>query len=175
LDVTRIRQGNFPLKLSKVNFEKLVRRTIQDYTVTNNTHVIIFSGSAENKIYLDKERISQVIVNLLRNAVKYSPKANNITVGVRALKKRVICTVEDFGVGIVPEEQKKIFNLYYRHPDMKNNFKGLGVGLFISKEIVRAHKGKVWVTSELGKGSKFSFSLPLDLKKHGKKNNIIYR
>jgi signal transduction histidine kinase len=113
-------------------------------------------------VYGDKERTSQVLTNLLVNAIKYSPGANQVIVKVKEEKGVVVCSVEDFGMGITEEEHNKVFEKFYRSKrENLNTFPGLGMGLYISSEIIKRQNGKMWLESERGKGSIFYFSLPV--------------
>lgn len=108
----------------------------------------------------DEARIEQVLVNLIFNAVKYSPQADRVIVVVTEEDNRVVVSVQDFGLGIAEAEQKKVFDIFYRAKN-KGTIEGAGLGLFISAQIIESHQGHMWVTSEPGKGSTFYFSLPL--------------
>ncbi len=99
---------------------------------------------------------------MVTNAIKYSPENTTITVSVKRSQGKVIISVADSGIGIAREQHKKIFDRLYQVTDSaEKTFPGLGMGLYISKEIVKRHKGDIWVESEKGKGSTFYFSLPL--------------
>jgi signal transduction histidine kinase len=109
----------------------------------------------------DSQHLQRVFVNLLSNAVKYTPEGGVITVGLKREDKAVLATVTDTGCGIAPEDQKKLFQEFYRANDPINQqVRGTGLGLALAKRIVEAHQGKIWVTSEKGNGSVFSVSLP---------------
>jgi signal transduction histidine kinase len=110
----------------------------------------------------DEHRISQVLSNLLTNAIKYSPDGKNVVISTKNDKKEVVVSIQDFGFGIDKEDQQKIFQLFYRTKDKEESkISGFGLGLFISSEIIKKHKGRLWVESEKGKGSIFHFALPL--------------
>lgn len=163
LDVTRIRQGKLEFVIEEVDVDEFIAETVEEARLgMGDTHEVEVKGSTGAKIYADKGRLAQVVHNLIRNAVKYSPEANRVIV-TRALSKgQVVVGVQDFGFGIKKDEQKKIFQLYYRSADERTEaVKGLGVGLFISERIVHALGGKMWVTSTLGEGATFYFSLPV--------------
>jgi signal transduction histidine kinase len=117
------------------------------------------------EIMVDERRVKQVMLNLLSNAVKFSPDGGTITIQVSRAVNEIIISVADSGIGINPEEQKKIFQEFYQvNNDIKNNTPGTGLGLTICKNIVEQHGGKIWVESEgLKKGSRFIFSLPVQL------------
>lgn len=116
-------------------------------------------------IYADKERIGQVLINLITNAIKYSPHSNKIIVTTTSDKEKITLCVEDFGVGIPKEKQGKVFEQFFRvSGPTQNTFPGLGLGLYISSEIIKREGGRIWVESAEGKGSTFCFSLPLKKK-----------
>ena len=111
----------------------------------------------------DKSRISQVLYNLITNAIKYSPKAREIIVNVNRLNDTVRVSVQDFGIGIASDQYDRIFSRFYRVENLAAHMSGLGIGLYISHEIINRHKGSIWVESEIGKGSTFYFELPTAL------------
>jgi signal transduction histidine kinase len=116
-------------------------------------------------VYGDKFRIYQVITNLLNNAIKYSPKSNKIIITMQRLKDNAVVSVRDYGIGIAQDKQQRIFEKLYQVTDPEEKtFPGLGMGLYISKEIINAHNGKMWVKSKKGKGSTFYFSLQIKQK-----------
>ena len=124
--------------------------------------MIIEEGKAGQKVRADRDRIGQVVINLLTNARKYSPKNSKIIVKVQKNGTHAIVSVQDFGIGIAKPHQGRIFERFYQVTDVaEKTYPGLGIGLYISSEIVRRHNGKIWVESQKGKGSTFSFSIPL--------------
>lgn len=158
---------NGMLKINKTQFDlnELVTDTVETFQYTTATHMITIEGSIKKQIRGDKERIRQVLVNLLINAIKYSPHADMILVKLKDESKKVVVSVEDFGLGIPQSQQTHIFERFFRVKSKeKYNVKGLGLGLYITREIVNAHDGKLWVESTEGKGSTFSFSLPVKKK-----------
>ena len=109
----------------------------------------------------DRDRIGQVVINFLNNAVKYSPGSEQIDVEIKTSKSHIAVSVSDKGVGINPEEHRKIFERFYRAKSNNNiPFSGFGIGLYISAGIIHRHGGKIGVESEEGKGSTFYFTLP---------------
>jgi signal transduction histidine kinase len=110
----------------------------------------------------DRDRLGQVVTNLLTNAMKYSPQADKVEIGLASSNDRVVIQVRDYGVGIAKVHQNKIFERFYRVNDShENTFPGLGMGLYIACAIVKHYAGTITVESEEGKGSTFSVSLPV--------------
>ena len=107
-------------------------------------------------------RIEQVIVNFLTNAIKYSPGTSEIQIDLHATEDQLYLGVRDFGIGIAPELQKSVFEKFYRVEETSIQFQGLGIGLYISAEIINRHGGEIGVKSKLGEGSEFYFTLPLN-------------
>src|ERR1019366_9592155 len=112
--------------------------------------------------YGDRERIGHVLTNLLHNAIKYSPNANRVVLCAEANQEYIQISVQDFGIGISAAHQQNIFKRFYHIPDhLEQTFPGLGIGLYISREIIQRHHGRIWVESTKGVGSTFYFTLPL--------------
>jgi signal transduction histidine kinase len=114
------------------------------------------------ELLMDSERIGQVITNLIENAMKATPAGGHIGLSARVLEHEVRVQVEDTGVGIAPDQLEKIFSRFYRleHKSSKHGVH-LGLGLSICQQIVEGHNGRIWVESEVGKGSRFNFTIPL--------------
>ena len=162
LDISKIKSGS--LTLHKENFEitELIQEIIDEIKHISPEFNINFSKAVMTTLYADRERIGQVITNLLTNAVKYSPHSGVIEVECVVENNNLIVSVEDFGIGIDKSDQQKIFERFYRvEGKSEKTFPGFGIGLFISTEIIRRHNGKIGVNSEPGKGSVFYFSIPL--------------
>ncbi len=161
LDISKIQKGRLELKKDYVNLSKFVFDLVENYQLSVETHKIKFFAETEETICCDKARLEQVVINLLSNAVKYSPQASLIEVRVYTNKDNAIVSVKDFGIGIPKEHQDKIFKRFYRvFEGDERTFPGLGVGLYISAEIIRLHEGKIWVESSKGQGTNISFALP---------------
>jgi two-component system sensor histidine kinase KdpD len=112
------------------------------------------------RVSVDSELIGTVIWQLLNNALQYAPPDSPLTIRARAEEGAVVVSVEDCGPGISEQEQRQIFERFYRGREHRQRIPGTGMGLSIAQEIVRAHQGRIWVESQPGKGAKFSFSLP---------------
>lgn len=162
LDITRIKQGKLEFFYEFFDLDQLIRDAIEDIRVTSKLHPIRYTGLPNTEVMADKNRISQVIQNIIRNAMKYSPEGETVKVSLKKNDNNLTVAIKDQGYGIPSSDLKKLFQLYYRGQNYKvNNITGLGVGLYISSQIVKQHGGKIWVKSTEGKGSTFYFTLPL--------------
>jgi signal transduction histidine kinase len=161
LDVTKIDAGSFYLNKEKISVHELIGEIAEDLRITSPTHTLVLDLQPGLFMHADKDRISQVLLNLLTNAIKYSPGANQIIIKTFQDGDNTVVAIQDFGIGIAPIDQEKVFERFYRveHIDEKT-FPGFGIGLFIVKEIITLHEGNIWVESEEGRGSSFYFSLP---------------
>lgn len=163
LNTSKIQAGNLILEKKKLDLNKLVAKVVSDSQFTDETHKIITEGIVEESVFADQNRIEQVLINLITNAIKYSPGADKINVRLCDDKKNAYISVQDFGIGIPKKDQGKIFRRFFRTSEKKTmNIAGFGLGLFIAAEIVKAHQGKIWVESHKGKGSTFFISLPIN-------------
>jgi len=135
---------------------------VENVQGTTQTHRLLFEGQTHAQVFGDKDRIGQVLINLLTNAIKYSPQAHKVIVHLSINQEQAIVSVQDFGIGIAQEYQQSIFDRFYQVADPEERtHPGLGIGLYISSEIIRRHRGKLRVESSKGEGSTFSFALPL--------------
>ncbi|MDN3588803.1 PAS domain-containing protein [Pedobacter aquatilis] len=160
LDVSRIQTGNIELHKASIDFDKLVHEAIEGIRATSIEHEIVVTGKTGTTIMGDESHIIQVINNLLSNAIKYAPEVKKVEVHIAKLSEYVKFSVRDFGVGISPADQKKVFDRFFRGGELQKRFPGMGIGLYICDQIIKNHGGTLWVESEKGKGSTFSFTLP---------------
>jgi signal transduction histidine kinase len=160
LNLSKIETGKMEFEMEKQDLNELIARTIEDYQLTVESHKISFKGKINESVLMDANRIQQVLINLLNNAVKYSPQANEVRVSVAKKGQEIEVTIKDFGLGIPAKYRKKIFERYFRVGGKYDI--GFGIGLYIAQEIIKRHGGKIWVESEAGKGSEFNFTLPLE-------------
>ncbi|HEX6121670.1 MAG TPA: ATP-binding protein, partial [Ktedonobacterales bacterium] len=165
LDVTRINAGKLDLLLEACDLSALCRQTAEEQRATSARPITLDTPATPLLAEADPERISQVLSNLLSNALKYSPASRPITLRLQehADRQALIC-VRDEGVGIPPEAQANLFQRFYRIPGMQvltGSALGLGLGLYISRQIVERHGGRIWVASDIGAGTTFCFTLPL--------------
>ncbi len=172
LDVTKIQAGKLQFNESFFNFNNLVEETVEQIQRTTAKHVIIKKLSEVGAIYADRYRIEQVLSNLLTNAIKYSPQSDKVIISTHKENGEIICSVQDFGIGIHEENILRVFDQFYRvSTETQNTFPGLGLGLYISHEIVTREGGRMWVVSKLGEGSVFSFALPVNHRENEKHND----
>jgi len=162
LDISRMQAGKLALEMGPFELDELVRETVENVQAATSTHQIVIEGSVEGQVLGDKDRLEQVFVNLLSNAIKYSPQAEKIIVHLSQEQEQAIIGVQDFGIGIAEAHYQRIFERFYQVTDPEEKtFPGLGIGLYISSEIIERHHGRIWVESNKGQGSTFSIALPL--------------
>lgn len=162
LDVTKINSGRLQFNDREFDFNSLVKELIEDLQRTSENHELIENLMPTGIVYGDKERIGQVITNMVTNAVKYSPNAGKIIIHTVTKDHEVNLCVQDFGIGISKDKLDKVFEQFYRvSGNMQHTFPGLGLGLYISSEIIKREGGRIWVKSFEGEGSTFCFALPL--------------
>ncbi|MCY0976725.1 PAS domain-containing protein [Chryseobacterium wangxinyae] len=168
LDTSKIQSGNIELHNEPFNIDKTIKDTVESLSLATPDYKVILSGNSDAMILGDELQVSQVINNLISNAIKYSPGNDQVDVHVSRVGNFVKVSVTDYGMGISPQDKKKIFERFFRARDIQKKFPGLGIGLYISHEIIANHKGSLWVESEIGKGSTFSFTLPIMKDENGK-------
>jgi two-component system CheB/CheR fusion protein len=161
MDVSKIQNGKLDLRITMFNFNEMLVNAVEEVQYASPVHRIIFSGEIKEPVTGDKERLGQVIINLLNNAVKYSPKSKEVYINLSMEAGLVKVSIKDTGIGINKQSLDKIFERYFREEHRAVHFQGLGIGLFISHEIIQRHHGKIWAKSEPGKGSTFYFTIPL--------------
>ncbi|NWJ95981.1 MAG: DUF4118 domain-containing protein [Chloroflexi bacterium] len=177
LNVTRIQSGQLELELTpNVNLVELVSRVVEQHQMTLANQSILLEVTPQPiRVNCDESRLEQVLNNLITNAIKYSPPNQSVVVGLEIvqatteqnnttpLSGEAVVRVCDNGYGISKEDQPHVFQRFYRVRNHNNpKVKGLGLGLYICYEIIARHNGRMWLTSEVDKGSNFYFSLPLD-------------
>lgn len=162
LDVTKISEGQLHLTTTGFNMEAMIQDVAEDMQRTTRQHKISVSVSSLPEVTGDKERLAQVLVNMLSNAIKYSPGAKEVAVKAAFEDNAVRISVQDFGIGMSPGTLEKLFARFFRsdNPSVRS-FPGLGLGLYISMEIMKRHGGTISVESERGKGSIFTMILPV--------------
>jgi PAS domain S-box-containing protein len=160
LNLSRMNEGQLRLDKTKFTIAHMLDQCCSHVRVAGK-HELVLQGNEELQIIADEHRIDQVIVNMVNNAVKYAPNSKEIFFNVEKLGDMVRVSVRDNGPGIAPDKLSHLFERYYRTDASGYQNSGLGLGLYISAEIIRKHGGEIGVDSELGKGSTFWFTLPL--------------
>ena len=162
LDVTKINAGKMNYTMEPFHFGKMVANSVENIQHTKTSHQIVIGQTADILYTGDAFRLEQVMQNFLLNAIKYSPASDKVVVNSSLDKGNIVVSVQDFGIGIPEESMPLLFDRYYRVDNATMQFEGLGLGLFISSEILKRHYGSFWIESEEGKGSTFYFRLPLE-------------
>jgi signal transduction histidine kinase len=165
LDISKIENGKLKITKKNFDFENLLTNAIDIIYQTheNNSVTIEREGDRIEELFLgDEVRIEQVLINYLTNAIKYAPNTDRIIVRTEKEDDQLIVSVKDYGIGIPEHKQKNIFGKFYRVEESSVRFQGLGIGLYICSEIIKQHNGTVGIQSELGQGSTFYFTLPLN-------------
>lgn len=167
LDLSRIEESKLDLKKQKLNLNGLVEETIQDINRTEIEHSIEIEHAGNFEVEVDKDRIGQVIINLVTNAIKYSPEKKDIKIKIYEIKKHeAAISVIDHGIGISEQDQKEVFKRFHRvEGKSEETYAGLGIGLFLAREIIERHEGNLFVESKVGEGSVFTFTIPDATKK----------
>jgi len=162
LDTSRIQTGNIELHHADFDFDKMVAETIEGLQTATPTYKINIVGSVGINYNGDESHLVQVLTNLISNAIKYSPAGSEIEVYTSRVSNFIKVSVKDQGMGIKEDEIEKIFARFYRVGEIQKHYPGMGIGLYICDEIIKNHGGSLWAESEIGKGSVFSFTLPID-------------
>lgn len=162
LDLSRVQWGNLDLQQSGFFLADVLTECVNSIQASAEQHIIFLDIAIQDTgIIADRERIAQVIGNVLDNAVKYSPQGGQITVRLGKLDGDYLISVTDQGIGINPEYLDHIFERFYRVRNAASNqFAGIGLGLYVTRAIIEQHGGRIWVTNNQGIGSTFSFTLP---------------
>lgn len=161
-DVSSMRTAKIELYKGTCNLTNVCREVVEDQRLLTERQITLDMPSTPITIEGDEDRLSQVMVNLLSNAAKYSPDSRAIEVRISQHEQQALISVGDYGKGIAKDQLEHIFESFYRTPEAEASSKrGLGLGLAISKDLVERHGGRIWCESEKGKGSSFFVELPL--------------
>ncbi|EDM37737.1 PAS sensor signal transduction histidine kinase [Pedobacter sp. BAL39] len=162
LNVSRLESGKIHIDLKEFDLALLIKEAEEESLATITSHTVVFEPVETTLVNADRDKIGQVIHNLISNAVKYSPPGSTINVACISDLNKANVHVKDQGMGIKPDDLSKIFDRYYRvEGNQTSSVSGFGIGLYLCSEIIDRHHGKIWAESEVDKGSTFSFSLPL--------------
>jgi signal transduction histidine kinase len=161
LDATRLQSGTLSLSRSDVVLRQTAERVAERLRNQANRHIISVDLPKDFPVILcDEDRIEQVFYNLISNAIKYSPNGGEIRIEGHVYPGQVVICVSDQGPGIAPGDIPYIFDRFYRSTEASRQTKGAGLGLFLSRAVVEAHGGRIWVDPKPGQGARICFSLP---------------
>ena len=160
LDVSKFTQGQLHLNKTWFILARLIGESCSDL-LADGAYMIITTGDIDLQVYADAERIDQVVINFVNNAIKYAPGSKEIRIHIEKLQNMAKISVIDKGKGISPDKLPHLFDKYYQSDNTGIQYAGLGLGLFISSEIIKRHHGEIGADSEFEKGSSFWFTLPL--------------
>lgn len=164
LDITKLESKKMRFDMGEVRLRRVIRNSIKDMRLFAKGKNITITEQLGRlpKVMVDENRLFQVLTNLLHNAIKFSRRGGEVTVRAKRQKNRVVVSIEDKGIGIAKKNLDKMFQKFFQvDSSINRKFPGTGLGLAISKGIVQGHKGKIWIESELGKGTTVSFTLPI--------------
>jgi signal transduction histidine kinase len=162
LDISKMQSGQLEYRMEPFDLAALAQEIVENVQGTIQTHLLILEKPPKVQVFGDRDRIGQVLINLLTNAMKYSPDADTVIVRIAIDGGNVLLSVQDFGIGIAEAYQKKIFEQFYQvNEPAEKTYPGLGIGLYIACKIIERHQGKLWVQSRKGEGATFSFCLPI--------------
>ncbi|PWS29275.1 hypothetical protein DHW03_05510 [Pedobacter yonginense] len=161
LNVSRLESGKILIEKSTFKLDELLKEAIDETYISQSTHLVNLANNCDVEVFADRDKIGNVISNLISNAHKYSANGSRIDVSCAIKNGEVIVAIKDEGIGINTDDANKLFERYYR---VKGNhtISGFGIGLYLSAEIIYRHNGKIWVESELDKGSTFYFTIPIN-------------
>jgi PAS domain S-box-containing protein len=163
LNISRLESGKIQIDKHRFDVEELIKEVIDDTEMLFSSRDVKFVPHRPVFINADHDKISSVLINLISNAIKYSPKDKPVVVKCELADKQVVISIKDEGLGIKPADTERLFERYYRVENSQTkHISGFGIGLYLSAEIVEHHGGKIWVESEVDKGSTFFFSLPVE-------------
>ena len=164
LELTKLEATGFHLELEPTNINIIVRSAAEQISplIRNRNQSLTLKLDPQiPEIVADSLRVEQILINLLSSASKFTQDGGSISLTVYKIDDYIVVEIQDSGPGILPEEQDKLFQPYYRLKDDKEHIPGAGLGLALCKHLVELHDGEIWVESGQGKGSTFAFSLPL--------------
>lgn len=163
LNISKIKEGKISLEPEIFDLSTLAAEVLEENREIYPNHQISLHCSGAFNVYADRDKVGQVITNFISNAVKYAPESYIIKLRCFMSDGQPAISVTDYGAGISPQHQSKVFDRYYRVESAHSKtILGFGIGLYLCSEIIKRHDGRIWVQSEMGKGSTFGFSLPAE-------------
>ncbi|HMF32687.1 MAG TPA: HAMP domain-containing sensor histidine kinase, partial [Candidatus Lokiarchaeia archaeon] len=164
LDITRIEAGTLELKITEFSIQEALNncvRVFRENATNRSIEMVLDIPEDIGFITADERRITQLIFNLLSNSIKFTPNGGQVGISAMRAEDGVKVTVWDTGIGIAAEDVPKLFQPFLRlSTELTDNISGTGLGLYSCKKIVELHGGQIWVESEVGKGSRFTFTIP---------------
>jgi PAS domain S-box-containing protein len=163
LDASRLQAGEFNLNLAEIRMDKLAQEMAERFQTQTDQHRIIVQFPEEFPVIVgDEHRLEQVFYNLLTNAVKYSPEGGEISISGQIRSEQIIICIQDQGTGIAQEDVPHIFDRFYRANEAAKNTQGAGLGLYLSRAIIEAHNGRIWIEPRPKSGTRVCFSIARD-------------
>ncbi|HRN69899.1 MAG TPA: HAMP domain-containing sensor histidine kinase [Candidatus Woesebacteria bacterium] len=158
---SNLEKGKLKYSKKAYSFSKLIKNTVTTWKVANTKHTILFTckKAIYDLVYIDTQKLRQVVINILNNAAKFSPENSEITINLDNRDKQIICRISDQGKGIEKKDIKNIFKRFYKGQSGEKK-EGMGLGLYLCKQIVEDHHGTISVSSVSGKGTMFSIVIP---------------
>jgi PAS domain S-box-containing protein len=175
LDLARVETGLLQMSLVSVDASRLliaIANEMKPMFAGNHHNLVVSVPDDLPQVQADDERLRQIVLNIMINASKFTPESGTITLRAFAQDGNLVVEVQDTGTGISEEDQKELFQPYRTRSADPDNLSGLGIGLALCKYLVELHGGKIWVKSQLGKGSTFSFSIPLTEGNQGAEDKV---
>jgi PAS domain S-box-containing protein len=161
LDASRLQAGVLSINLAELALDDLARLIADRFRTQTNVHQFMIDFPPNYPVILgDIDRLTQVLSNLVSNAIKYSPNGGEIRIAGQVLANQVVVCVSDQGPGIAPDDIPHVFDRFYRAKDASRTTKGTGLGLYLAKAVIEAHRGRIWVDPKPGDGARICFSLP---------------
>jgi len=163
LDASRLQAGEFSLNLAEIRMDKLAQEMAERFQTQTERHRIIVQFPDEFPVIVgDENRLEQVFYNLLSNAVKYSPDGGEISISGQIRSEQIIICIQDQGLGISQEDVPHIFDRFFRADEAAKNTQGAGLGLYLSRAIIEAHNGRIWIEPRPETGTRVCFSIERD-------------
>jgi len=165
LGLVQLQAGTMKFMVEKISIKSLIKDTMDilcPLADSKKIKIDVRLADGLPSLSIDIDKIKQVLINIIGNAIKFSPEGSSININVKKKNEYILFEIQDFGFGIPENEHEKIFNMFFQSASIRDkNIKGTGLGLSISKAIIEAHGGRIWVDSKIDKGSTFSFTLPI--------------
>ena len=161
LDISKMESGKMAYVNKFFDIQDFFKSTLEILHQNNSDYILNAKINAKGEVYADEMRIEQVIINFVSNAIKYSPGQNQVDISADINNGRLIVKVKDYGIGLSEEQIQQVFDKFYRVEETAVQIQGLGIGLYISSEIIHRHKGEIGVNSKPNEGSEFYFSIPI--------------